>query len=50
MKNYFKYIDENKTECFFELNHEFYCERALYKTENTLINTYLTIEHEHAAQ
>ena len=46
MKNYFKYIDENKTECFFELDYEFYCERAIYKTENTLINTYLTIEHE----
>jgi len=46
MKNHFKYIDENNTECYLELDEEFYCERAIYKTENNLINTYLTIEHE----
>ncbi len=46
MKSYFKYTDENNTECFFELDDEFYCERAIYKTEKKIINTYLTIEHE----
>jgi len=46
MKNYFKYIDENKIECFFELDNEFYCERAVYKSENELVNTYFTIEQE----
>jgi hypothetical protein len=46
MKNYFKYTDENKTECFFELDNEFYCERAIYKAENELVNTYLTIEQD----
>lgn len=46
MKSYFKYTDENKTKCFFELDNEFYCERAIYKTENELVNTYLTIEQE----
>lgn len=46
MKSYFKYTDENKIECFFELDDELYCERAIYKTENKLINTYLTIEQE----
>ncbi len=46
MKSYFKYKDENNTECFLELDEELYCERAIYKTENNLTNTYLTIEHE----
>ena len=46
MKNYFKYTDKNNTECFLELDEEFYCERAIYKTANTLINTYFVIEHE----
>lgn len=45
MKSYFKYTDEDKTECFLELDDEFYCERAIYKTAEDLINTYLTIEH-----
>ncbi|PKH52575.1 hypothetical protein CXF68_18535 [Tenacibaculum sp. Bg11-29] len=46
MKSYFKYKDENNTECFLELDEELYCERAIYKTKNNLTNTYLTIEHE----
>ena len=46
MKSYYKYSDENKTECFFELDEKFYCERAICKTENNFVNTYLTIEKE----
>jgi ribosomal protein S1 len=46
MKSYFKYTDEDSTECFLELDEEFYCERAVYKTKHKLINTYLTIEKE----
>ena len=45
MKSHFKYTDENNTECFLELDEKFFCERAIYKTENDLINTYLTVEH-----
>ncbi len=44
MKSYFKYTDEDSIDCFLELDEECYCERAIYKTENNLINTYLTIE------
>lgn len=46
MKHYFKYIDEDKVACFLELNAEFFCERAIYKTKNSIINTYLNIENE----
>ncbi|MDH7447601.1 hypothetical protein [Aquimarina sp. 2201CG14-23] len=46
MKNYYKYVDEDKTECFLELDEDFFCERAIYKTGNNVINTYLEIEHE----
>lgn len=44
MKSYFKYTDEDSIDCFLELDEEYYCERAIYKTQNNLINTYLTIE------
>ncbi|BDD05531.1 hypothetical protein [Aureibacter tunicatorum] len=44
MKYYYKFIDENKTECFLEMDSEFYCERAIFKTQDLLVNTYLTIE------
>jgi len=46
MEQYFKYTDEEGVQCFLELDEEFYCERTVYKTENELINTYLTIEHQ----
>ncbi|WP_394747651.1 hypothetical protein [Spongiimicrobium salis] len=46
MYHYFKYNTANEVECFLELDREFYCERALYKTKKEIINTYITIEDE----
>lgn len=47
MKRYYKYKHKELGELhysYYELDHELYCLRAVYETDNALINTNLTIE------
>lgn len=46
MKTYYTYTDEKGIECFYELNTELYCERAVFKTPHKITNTFLEIEQE----